>query len=416
MSSLKNYDATTNVLAAAQQRIAFTFDNFERIYVAYSGGKDSTVMLHLTMAEAARRARKVGVLLVDLEAQYSGTIEHSRKLFERYADHIDLHWVCLPLSLRNAVSNFEPRWMCWDPDKKDLWVRPLPKGSGVVTKASHYPFFVPGMEFEEFVPAFGCWYAQGKRTACLVGIRCDESLNRFRTIASKTKERFADQAWTTRVDDEEPLYNVYPIYDWRVSDLWLYHARNPGDAYNPVYEYMFKAGLTPAQMRLCQPFGDDQKKGLWLYHVLEPQTWFKLLNRVNGTTSGALYVQETGNVNGVNKIFKPDSHTWESFCHLLLKSLPEKTAAAYLRNFRVFIGWWRNRGYGGQIPQEAPAVLEAKKIAPSWRRMCKALLRNDYWCKGLGFTQPRSEAYGKYLQIKKRRKKLESLQQQGETA
>jgi ParB-like chromosome segregation protein Spo0J len=27
--------------------------------------------------------------------------------------------------------------------------------------------------------------------------------------------------------------------------------------------------------------------------------------------------------------------------------------------------------------------------------------RNDWWCKGLGLTQPKSEAYGKYLELKK---------------
>lgn len=410
MSSLKNFDPSISVLEAARQRIAFTFDNFERVYVAYSGGKDSTVMLHLTMEEARRRGRRVGVLYVDLEAQYTGTIEHSTRLFETYRDSIDLHWVCLPLSLRNAVSNFEPRWTCWDPGKKDLWVRSLPKYPGVRTNAKNeYPFFTAGMEFEELVPEFGLWYGRGKSTACLVGIRCDESLNRFRTIASKAKTRFQGRAWTTLVREGEALYNIYPIYDWRVSDLWLYHSQNPDKAYNPVYEYMFKAGLTPAQMRLCQPFGDDQKKGLWLYHVLEPETWFKLLNRVNGTTSGALYVQETGNINGVNKVFKPENHTWETFCHLLLQSLPEKTAQHYLRKFKVFLGWWRARGYPDGVPQEAPGVLEAKKLAPSWRRLCKTLLRNDYWCKGLGFTQPRSEAYGKYLQIKKRNKKLAAM-------
>ena len=86
----------------------------------------------------------------------------------------------------------------------------------------------------------------------------------------------------------------------------------------------------------------------------------------------------------------------------------EHTAAHYLKKFRVFLGWWKARGYVDGIPQEAPAVLEAKKLAPSWRRMCKALLRNDYWCKGLGFSQPKSEAYGKYLQIKHRRKRLEA--------
>lgn len=37
--------------------------------------------------------------------------------------------------------------------------------------------------------------------------------------------------------------------------------------------------------------------------------------------------------------------------------------------------------------------------------MAKVLLRNDYWCKGLGLTQPKSEAYGKYLELKKLRQR-----------
>ena len=56
-----------NVLEAARQRISKVFDDFPRIYISYSGGKDSTVMLHLVMDEAIKRKQKVGVLLVDLE-------------------------------------------------------------------------------------------------------------------------------------------------------------------------------------------------------------------------------------------------------------------------------------------------------------------------------------------------------------
>lgn len=59
-----------NVLEAARQRISWTFDVFPRIYVSFSGGKDSTVMLHLVMDEAIKRGRKIGVLFVDLEGQY----------------------------------------------------------------------------------------------------------------------------------------------------------------------------------------------------------------------------------------------------------------------------------------------------------------------------------------------------------
>ena len=52
-----------------------------------------------------------------------------------------------------------------------------------VFDGGRFPFYHHRMEFEEFVPAFGDWYGGGKMTACLVGIRTDESLNRWRTIA-----------------------------------------------------------------------------------------------------------------------------------------------------------------------------------------------------------------------------------------
>jgi predicted phosphoadenosine phosphosulfate sulfurtransferase len=397
VSTLKKYH-DDNVLLAAEKRIAFVFDNFERIYLSFSAGKDSTVMLHLVMAEARRRQRKIGLLLVDLEAQYKLTMDHAAKCFAEYADVAEPYWICLPIALRNAVSNYQPQWLAWDPSKRQDWVREFPE-TPAITDPATLPFFQSGMEFEEFVPLFGEWYTQGKTCACFVGIRTDESLNRFRTIALKTKVKFKEQNYTTKVTDN--VFNVYPIYDWSVSDVWRYHYINPTLAINQVYEQMHKAGLSPSQMRICQPYGDDQRRGLWLYHILEPATWYRVVSRVNGVNSGALYIQESGNMTGYAKISKPDNHTWKSFCNLLLSSLPKATQDHYIVKFKVFIKWWKARGYPDGIPDEAPSNLESGKLAPSWRRLCKVLLRNDYWCKGLAFTQPKSAAYGKYLELKK---------------
>lgn len=395
MSTLKKYKEQ-NVLDAARERIAYAFDVFERIYVSFSGGKDSSVMLHLVMQEAIKRDRIVGVLIVDLEAQYSATIEHIHEMIAMYKSHMDLHWVCVPLKLRNAVTNYEPQWMAWQPEKKDIWVRDIPKEA-----TTSYEWYVPGMEFEEFIVVWGEWYAQDKPTGGFIGIRADESLNRFRTIAVWDKKMHGGKRYTTNISGE--LYNVYPIYDWRTEDIWRFHAKYPDLPHNRIYDLMHKAGVPISQQRLCQPYGDDQRKGLWLYHILEPQTWFKLIARVNGANTGALYVQENGNVMGYNKINKPDGHTWKSFTNLLLQSLPKPTRDHYIKRFRSFIKGWQGRGYA-EIPDEAPKTLEDKHWAPSWRRMCKVLLRNDWWCKGLGLTQPKSEAYGKFLEIKKSKK------------
>ena len=171
---------------------------------------------------------------------------------------------------------------------------------------------------------------------------------------------------------------------------------------------MTRAGVKLSNQRLCQPFGDDQKKGLWLYHILEPHTWYKLLNRVSGVNSGSLYIQERGNINGYNDVDKPDGHTWESYTNYLLRSLPYKTQQHYKERFVKFIVGWKKRGYN-TIPDEAPHSLEVKCWAPSWKRMARCILRNDYYCKGLGQTQPKSEAYEKYKSIKEKRRLNDEL-------
>jgi predicted phosphoadenosine phosphosulfate sulfurtransferase len=385
-----------DVLTAARQRITYVFDNFPKIYVSFSGGKDSSVMLHLVMDEAIKRNRKVGVLMVDLEGQYKITIEHVQHMYDMYADYIEPYWVCLPIALRNAVSQYQPKWTCWEPGIE--WVRQPP--AMAITDQKYFPFYRYNMEFEEFVPEFGHWYGKGKLTACFVGIRADESLNRYRTIV-RNKSKFEDKGFTTWFG--QGLYNIYPIYDWKTQDIWTYNAKY-NKPYNHLYDLMHGAGLTIHQMRICQPYGDDQRKGLWLFHVIEPETWGKIVARVNGANQGSLYAQETGNILGRIKISKPAGHTWESYAKLLLASMPEKTREHFENKISVFLKWYQDRGYQFGIPDEGDVNDEADKKVPSWRRICKALLRNDYWCKGLSFTQTKSEAYEKYTKIMKRRR------------
>ena len=390
-----------NVYEAARDRIAYTFDNFERIFISFSGGKDSTTVLHLVMEEARERNRKVGCMLIDFEAQYRHTSDHAKEMFQLYEQWLEPYWICLPIKLRNAVSNYSPTWTCWDAEKKDDWVRQYPEHDSVVSDESRLPFFVPRLEFEEFIIMFGEWFGQGKAAAAFVGIRCDESLNRFRTIALADKDMHGGNRWTTKVSDT--LYNVYPIYDWRTKDVWVY-TRQGNKCYNKIYDLMHQAGVPLGRQRLCQPYGDDQRKGLWLYHILEPETWFRVVSRVNGANSGALYCSEEGNINGVDSISLPPGHTYKSFCNLLLSTLPSVSRDHFIERFRRHMKGWRSRGYKGDIPDSAPRELETKHWVPSWRRMCKVLLRNDWWCKGLGFTQPKSAAYDKYLAMKRAKK------------
>lgn len=392
-----------SVLDAARQRIAWVFDTFPRIYVSFSGGKDSTVMLHLIMDEAVKRRRKVGLLFLDLEAQYRMTIEHIQRCLDMYADYLEAHWCCLPIALDNAVSMYEPMWTTWQPGREADWVRQPPEKS--ITDHNHFPFFRyhpnKAMEFEEFVPLFGDWYSQEKLCACFVGIRTAESLNRWRTIAGHGT-KFEGRNYVQHV--MKSTWNVYPIYDWQTEDLWTYFAQT-GNPYNPLYDRMYEAGLKLSQMRICQPYGMDQRRGLWLYHLIEPETWGRVVARVAGVNQGAQYVKIKGNMLGNGTITKPDGYTWQQFALFLLDTMPQPTAEHYKNKFAVYLKWYRDRDFPDGIPDEQEGDLGTKDI-PSWRRLCKVLLRGDYYCKALYFNYQSAHNHQNYLALMKKRRTL----------
>lgn len=395
-----------NVYEAAVERFDYIYSNFDKVYVSFSNGKDSGVLLNLAI-EAARRAGKlpVNVLYIDMEAQYRHAIEFTHRMFSR--PEVQGWWVCLPIHLRNAVSQYQPHWLCWDKDKRDAWIRDYPENKWVVKDEDFFPFFVRGMEFEEFVPAFAEWFAGGEKTACCVGIRSDESLNRFRTIASESKVKLENKNWTTKLNPKEEsskVYNCYPIYDWRVEDIWRANGKFGWD-YNKIYDIMHLAGVPLHKMRLCQPYGDDQRQGLYLFKILEPETWAKIVNRVEGANFGNRYTENDRTTLGNYKVNLPEGHTYESYAQFLLETMPPYLAEHYREKINKFIAWWDKEGVK-TIPDTADMKEEAKRKVPSWRRICKVLLKNDYWCKGLSFSQTKKELEKQVEMITKYRSEL----------
>jgi predicted phosphoadenosine phosphosulfate sulfurtransferase len=388
-----------NVLEATKQRIEYTFDKFERIYISFSGGKDSTVMMHLIMDECIKRKRKVGVMFIDWECQFDLTIRHIENMFNIYEDYIDLYWVQLPMTTWNGCSMHQPEWTAWNENKKDLWIRE--KSKKAITDKKYFSFYYDGMTFEEFTPLFSEWYSYGELCANFIGIRTQESLNRFRAIA-RNIDRFNGKPWTTNPISN--TWNIYPLYDWSTKDDWIYFGKS-GKAYNKLYDRMHQAGMTIHQMRIDEPFGDTQRQSLWLYHLIEPKTWAKMVARVAGANSGALYCGDGGNILGNKKISLPEGHTWQSFANMLLNTMPPATSEHYKNKIAVYLKWHMKRGYEDGIPDFAPRKLETTGKVPSWRRICKSLLRNDYWCRNIGFSPTKSSAYSKYLELMRRRRK-----------
>jgi predicted phosphoadenosine phosphosulfate sulfurtransferase len=402
MSEHKKY-RDQNVLDAARERLHYVFEEFDHVYLSVSAGKDSSVMMQLARQIAENHGDSFDVLFVDLEAQYKATIDHMNTLLED-SEHVlnDVYWCCLPLSLRNAVSQIQPKWTCWNAKKRDKWVREMPDHDFILTEDDNpFAFFDPKIEFEEFIDGFAAWYDETHdgTTAAGIAIRSDESLNRFRSLTSDTKQRHDGKNWTTRVNvDDEYLgvYNVYPIYDWRTEDVWGYVSQEDLP-YNQVYEEMWKNGMSIHEARICQPFGDDQRNGLDQYRAIEPETWEKLLDRVSGVNFGNIYARTS--LLGNFKSEKPDHLSWEEYAVFLLESIglycPE-LRDHYTEKIEGFIEWYENEAYpdkgwteelGLEDFPDAHPEDKSKQGYPSWERIAWAIERNDFWMKRLGFNQ-----------------------------
>lgn len=404
-----------NVFEAAQLRISKVFDEFDNIVVSFSGGKDSGVVLNMTIDEARRRGRRVGVFFIDLEAWYQKSIEFIERMFDNNMDVLEPYWICLPMKSDNSLSYFEPYWIWWEQSKEDIWVRPMPKRKEVINITNHsFPFYRENITFEEFVKHIGNWYGNGEKTACLLGIRTQESLNRYRAM-NMDKTTYKGKKWSTLVCNE--TYNFYPIYDWSVEDIWVYNGKF-GKDYNRLYDLFYKAGVPIHNMRVDEPFGDTCKAGLNLFKVIEPSTWARVANRVSGANMGALYNH--------NKIMNanytlPKGHTWKSFTEFLLDTLPKETADHYRVKFFKFAKYWKEVGCGmtekeikiledkypehivnthktnnrGKRDKEVIlfkdivdeiAELDTKCDILTWKRMAMCIIKNDYLCRRLSFS------------------------------
>lgn len=421
--SIRVYNKNKNVYEAANERLDYIFKNFEKVYLSFSGGKDSGVLLNLVLDYMKKNhvTKKLGIQILDNEANYELSVEFMKRIIEKNIDMLDVYWCCMPITLPCTVSAYDTDWQCWGVNDEARWVRPRPTMSYVVNWENH-PFgdwFVENMHYDEFWDGFAEWYADGKKTANLIGIRTSESLNRFRAIMNDNKTMLDGHCWTKK--NTENVYNVYPIYDWMCNDIWVANAKFEWD-YNKLYDVFYQAGVPIKSMRVASPFMSESKSSLNLYRVIDPAIWSRLCARVHGANFIATYGKQLS----YSSFSLPSGHTWKSFVKFLLDTLPQESSENFKSRFIQSIKYWGRIGrglpdsviedmvsnkvkfklngltpHGGnnlkrvvikRPPDDLDCLKSHNSMVTSWKRFAITILKNDHTCKYLGLAPTHEQA------------------------
>jgi predicted phosphoadenosine phosphosulfate sulfurtransferase len=284
---LARRDLDRDVYTLALERTARTFDTFDHVAVAFSGGKDSTAVLNIALEVAnsdPRFARHLPLrtLFYDEEAIPAETEQYVRRMFSR--DDVAGEWYCIPIKHRNACSRKSPWWWTWAPEAEDLWCRPLPPEA--IRHVSGFPVW-PAEARLTNPDANGLFFPpQLGNCAMLMGIRAQESIIRQRAVTRKHVDNYVNQV--TGGTSQGNLWKVYPVYDWTTQDVWTAPAVKGWD-YNQAYDRLEMAGV-PAGMQRCSPaFGEEPLQKIHTYAACFPDVWAKMVDRVPGVGAAGRY-------------------------------------------------------------------------------------------------------------------------------
>lgn len=155
------------------------------------------------------------------------TTKYVENIFDQYISEIEPYWVCLPMAVRTALSSYQTHWYPWDDKQKELWIRDLPNKSYVINLDNNpiYTYRYRMLQ-EDLSKQFGRWYKEthkNKKTVCLLGIRADESLQRYSGFLNK-KYGYKNQCWISK--QFKDVWTASPLYDWSTSDIWTAHIIN----------------------------------------------------------------------------------------------------------------------------------------------------------------------------------------------
>ncbi|GHT33514.1 phosphoadenosine phosphosulfate reductase [Bacteroidia bacterium] len=298
-----------NVLAAARERVSYIFDEFPNISVSVSGGKDSSVIFHLFWQEAQKRKRTFDVAFIDQEAEYQNTIKVIRSL--RGLPYVHLKWYQIPFLMTNSASYAQDYLTCWDGNNIREFEPDSIRTIGINTEKLTWEKLLPLLEKQ-----------QPDNTAQILGLRSNESLNRYRAVT--LHPGYNNVAWSSKTA-AKTVFNFYPIYDWGFDDVWRF-IFDENISYNRIYDYQFAKDYNKNDMRVSCLIHEKSYHDLVDLPEFEPDTFEWLCQRCKGIDTAMRYAKEKQMYS--NEKLPTHYKTWHEFRDFLLENHPNKTQKA----------------------------------------------------------------------------------------
>jgi predicted phosphoadenosine phosphosulfate sulfurtransferase len=249
-----------NVFDEAVDRMCRLMEDGHRIVVSFSGGKDSTCALEVTLIAAQMTNYGiVDVVMRDEEILFPGSYEYADRVAQRH-DEVRFHHFIALQPIVNAFNRKMPYWWIFDQElPPSAWVRLPPH-----YKAAGQPPLVPGtvwkpqtwtegsevlvipeknieaMVTRERFPA-----APGKDVFDVIGLRTAESRGRLFGI-------YSSGGYLTKARQGTGVRKARPIYDWDDSDVWRAILINRWD-YNNAYDTLRRLGAPRHDLRIAPP-------------------------------------------------------------------------------------------------------------------------------------------------------------------
>jgi predicted phosphoadenosine phosphosulfate sulfurtransferase len=366
-----------NVFDQAVERMVESMEDGHRVVVSFSGGKDSTCVLEVTLLAAQyTNYGPVDVVMRDEEALFPGSYEYADRVAQR--EDVRFHHLIAKQPIINCFNRPNPYWWVFDDQvAPEDWVRlpphweeagsPALEANVTWTPSTWSPgssvVVIPEPNIEAMIHKERFPPAEGKDLLDVLGLRVSESRGRLFGI-------YSSKGHLTKPRKGTGVIKSRPIYDWADSDVWKAIRDNQWD-YNEAYNHLLRAGAPRHDLRIAPPtMNAAGTRVLGRARALWPRWFDRLENRCPGVKTAAQF--------GIRSVTPMRRHgeTWkECFQRECIDTAPEWIAER-AESVRMRVVRAHGNHSTGDLP-EVNACWQCAGDVGSWKNMATYLYLGD---------------------------------------